>query len=37
LGLRGAVGGIIIRIVIIIYLIKALKPAKAWEDATRNK
>ena len=35
-GFMGAIGGIIIRIIIISYLISALKPAKAWEDARKN-
>jgi hypothetical protein len=35
-GFRGAIGGIIFKIIIISYLISALKPAKAWEEAKRN-
>lgn len=35
-GFRGAVGGIVVRIIIISYLISALKPAKAWEYAKRD-
>ena len=35
-GVMGAIGGIIVRIIIISYLISALKPAKAWEDARKN-
>ena len=35
-GFQGAVGGIIIKIIIIVYLAKAIGPAKAWEDAKRN-
>jgi len=35
-GFRGAIGGIIVRIIIISYLISALKPARAWEGAKRN-
>ena len=35
-GFMGAIGGIIVRIIIISYLISALKPAKAWEDARKN-
>ncbi len=36
-GFSGAIGGIIIRIVIIVNLTQALKPAKAWEDLKKNK
>jgi hypothetical protein len=35
-GFKGAIGGIIVRVIIISYLISALKPAKAWEEAKRN-
>ena|SRR5688572_8852040 len=35
-GVQGAFGGIIVRIIIIVYLAKALGPAKAWEEAKRN-
>jgi len=35
-GFQGALGGIIIKIIIIIYLAKAIAPAKAWEEAKRN-
>jgi hypothetical protein len=35
-GFRGAISGIIVRVIIISYLISALKPAKAWEEAKRN-
>lgn len=35
-GFRGAFGGIIVRIIIIVYLAKAIGPAKAWEEAKRN-
>jgi len=35
-GFMGAIGGIIVKIIIISYLISALKPAKAWEDARKN-
>lgn len=33
---KAIVGGIIIKIVILVNLISALKPAKAWEDAKKN-
>jgi len=36
-GFRGAIGGIIVRVIIISYLISALKPAKDWEEAKRNR
>jgi hypothetical protein len=29
--------GIIVKVIIIVYLAQALKPAKAWEDAKKNK
>jgi hypothetical protein len=29
--------GIIVKVIIIVYLAQALKPAKAWEDAKQNK
>ena len=35
-GFRGAIGGIIIKIIIIVYLAKAIGPAKAWEETKRN-
>ena len=35
-GFQGAIGGIIIKIIIIVYLAKAIGPAKAWEEAKRN-
>lgn len=35
-GFRGALGGIIVKIIIIVYLAKAIGPAKAWEEAKRN-
>jgi len=35
-GFQAAYSGIIVRIIIIGYLISALKPAKAWEDAKKN-
>ena len=35
-GFRGAISGIIVRVIIISYLISALKPAKSWEEAKRN-
>lgn len=35
-GFMGAIGGIIVRLIIISYLTRALKPAKAWEDARKN-
>lgn len=34
-GFRAAIGGIIARIIIITYLVRALKPAKDWEEAKR--
>ena len=36
-GFRAAIGGIIARIIIITYLVRALKPAKDWEEAKRNQ
>jgi hypothetical protein len=36
-GFRAAIGGIIARLIIITYLIRALKPAKDWEEAKRNQ
>jgi hypothetical protein len=36
-GFRAAIGGIIVRIIIITYLARALKPAKEWEEAKRNQ
>jgi uncharacterized membrane protein YqaE (UPF0057 family) len=36
-GGEAAYKGIIIKVVIIVYLAQALKPAKAWEDAKKNK
>ena len=36
LGARGAVSGIIVRIIILYYLISAMKPAKAWEQAKKS-
>ena len=35
-GTSGAIGGIVIRIIIISYLISAIKPAKAWEELKKN-
>lgn len=35
-GFQGAISGIIVRVIIISYLISALKPAKAWEETKRN-
>ena len=35
-GFRGAIGGIIIKIIIIVYLAKAIGPARAWEETKRN-
>ena len=32
-GFQAAIGGILIRIIVITYLVSALKDAKAWEDA----
>lgn len=32
-GFQAAIGGILIRIIVISYLVSALKDAKAWEDA----
>jgi hypothetical protein len=34
---EAAFKGILIKIIIIVYLVQALKPAKAWEDAKKNK
>ena len=36
-GGKGAYSGILVKIIIISYLISALKPAKAWEDAKKNR
>jgi hypothetical protein len=36
-GFKAAIGGILVRIIIIAYLIKALKPAKDWEEAKRSQ
>jgi hypothetical protein len=36
-GFKAAIGGIVVRIIIIAYLIKALKPAKDWEEGKRNQ
>jgi hypothetical protein len=36
-GFRAAIGGIIARIIIITYLIRALKPAREWEEAKRSQ
>ena len=36
-GFKAAYGGIIIRIVVISYLVKALKDAKAWEEVKRRR
>lgn len=33
---KAAYSGIIVRIVIIVYLISAIKPAKAWEDIKKR-
>jgi hypothetical protein len=35
-GFRGALGGVIVKVIIIVYLAKAIGPAKAWEDSKRN-
>jgi len=35
-GFKGALGGIIVKVIIIVYLAKAIGPAKAWEDSKRN-
>lgn len=35
-GGRAAYGGIIIKIIIIVYLVNALKQAKAWEELKKN-
>jgi len=35
-GVRAAYGGIVVRLIILAYLINALKHAKAWEQAKRN-
>jgi len=36
-GFKAAIGGIVVRIIIIAYLIKALKPAKDWEEVKRSQ
>jgi hypothetical protein len=36
IGVKAAYSGIIIRIIIIVNLVSALKHAKAWEDAKKN-
>lgn len=36
LGMRAAYGGIVVRIIIIVTLVNAMKPAKAWEDAKKG-
>ena len=35
-GFTGAVSGILVRIIILSYLISAVKPAKAWEQAKKS-
>ena len=35
-GFQGAIGGIVVKIISIVYLVKAIGPAKAWEEAKRN-
>jgi len=35
-GFKGALGGIIVKVIIIVYLAKAIGPAKTWEDSKRN-
>lgn len=35
-GFKGALGGVIVKVIIIVYLAKAIGPAKAWEDSKRN-
>lgn len=35
-GGRGVYSGIVVKIIIIVYLVKALKDAKAWEDAKKR-
>lgn len=35
-GFRGAIGGIIVRVIIISYLVSSLKHAKAWEEAKKR-
>jgi hypothetical protein len=35
-GTSGAIGGILVRIIIISYLVSAIKPAKAWEELKKN-
>jgi hypothetical protein len=35
-GFRAAIGGIIARVIIITYLVRALRPAKDWEEAKMN-
>jgi hypothetical protein len=36
-GGKAAYSGIIVRIIVISYLISAMKPAKAWEEAKKNE
>lgn len=35
-GFEAAYKGIIVKIIIIVFLVKAIKPAKAWEDAKKS-
>jgi len=36
IGGRAAYSGIIVKVIIIYFLVNALKPAKAWEDSKKN-
>ncbi len=36
-GFEAAYKGVIVKIIIIVYLAQAIKPAKAWEDTKRNR
>ncbi|MBL7745822.1 MAG: hypothetical protein JNM19_00220 [Chitinophagaceae bacterium] len=36
-GFEAAYKGIFVKIIIIVYLAQAIKPAKAWEDTKRNR
>lgn len=35
-GIRGAYSGIVVKVIIISFLVSALKPAKAWEDLKKQ-
>jgi hypothetical protein len=36
-GFEAAYKGIIVKIIIIVFLVKAIKPARAWEEAKKNE